>query len=64
MGDRRISALPWRLDAQLERVARARHAWLQAKAASDERRLLLTATKGLWRQKLDIWLRLKRPGDR
>ena len=26
--------------------ARARHAWLQAKAASDERRLLLTRTKG------------------
>ena len=35
---------------------------LQAKAASDERRLLLTDTKGIWPQKLDKWLRLNRPG--
>ena len=43
MGAPRISAFLWRP----ERAAGARHAWLQAKAASDERRLLLTGTKGI-----------------
>ena len=62
MGAPRISVFLWRLDALQERAARARHAWLQAKAVSDERRLLLTDTKGIWPQKLDKWLRLNRPG--
>jgi hypothetical protein len=56
MGARRISALLRRLDALLERAARARQAWLKAKAASDERRRLLTGTNGNWRRKLDEWL--------
>ena len=56
MDARRISALLQRLDAPLERVVRARQAWLKAKAASDERRRLLTGTKGNWRRKLDEWL--------
>ena len=46
MGASRISAFLRRLDALQERAARARHAWQQAKAMSDERRLLLTGTKG------------------
>jgi hypothetical protein len=55
MDARRISALLRRLDALLERAARARRAWLKAKAASDERRRLLTGTRGIWRRKLDEW---------
>src|SRR5690348_2429746 len=47
MGARRI----FRLDLLLKRAARARHAWLRAKAESDERRTLLAGTKGLWRRK-------------
>lgn len=52
--------MPQRLDALLERVARARQAWLKAKAASDERRRLLAGTKEMWRQNLNKWLRRKR----
>jgi hypothetical protein len=56
MDARRISALLQRLDALLERAARARQAWLKAKAASDERRRLLIGTEGNWHRKLDEWL--------
>jgi hypothetical protein len=52
-----IAALLRRLDGLQARVARAREAAEDAKAASDERRRVLTGTKGIWRRNLNAWLR-------
>jgi hypothetical protein len=52
-----IAALLRRLDALLERAATARQEMENAKAARDERRRVLTGTRGIWRRNLNAWLR-------
>ena len=53
----RIAGLLRRVDALLARVVSARQEMESAKTASDERRRLLTGTKGIWRRNLNAWLR-------
>jgi hypothetical protein len=52
-----IAALIRRLDGLQAQVGRARQEVEIAKAASDERRRVLTGTKGIWRRNLNAWLR-------
>jgi hypothetical protein len=52
-----IAALLRRLDGLQARVGRARQEMEIAKATSDERRRMLTGTKGIWRRHLNTWLR-------
>jgi hypothetical protein len=52
-----IAALLRRLDRLLARAAVARREMESAKAASDERRRVLTGTRGIWRRNLNAWLR-------
>jgi hypothetical protein len=57
-----IAALLRRLDGLVARAVRARQEMESAKAASDERRRLLTGTRGIWRRNLNAWLhRLGKP---
>ena len=53
-----IAALLRRLDGLVvARAVRARQEMESAKAASDERRRVLTGTRGIWRRNLNAWLR-------
>ena len=52
-----IAALLRRVDRLLARAAKAREEMESAKAASDERRRVLTGTRGIWRRNLNAWLR-------
>jgi hypothetical protein len=54
-----------RLKPLLARAVRARQEAESAKAASDERRRVLTGTKGIWRRNLNAWLRgaVREPGS-
>ena len=52
-----IAALLRRIDALLERAARARQEMENAKASRAERHLVLTGTRGIWRRNMHAWLR-------
>jgi hypothetical protein len=61
----RIAGMLRRLNPLLARAARARQEAESAKAASGERRRVLTGTKGIWRRNLNAWLRgaVREPGS-
>ena len=48
-----IAALLRRIDALLERAARARQEMENAKASRAERHLVLTGTRGIWRRNMN-----------
>jgi hypothetical protein len=55
----RIAGLLRRIDGLRARAGKARQEAESAKAASDERRRVLTGTQGIWRRTLHAWLRIK-----
>jgi hypothetical protein len=49
-----------RVHALLARAEKARHEWQEARAASNERRRVLSGIKTIWRRKCDDWLTYRR----